>query len=250
MEHPSLLFTDHRPWPLPAAPWRWRMAWRDLSFLHFRVRADAIQTRLPAGVTVQEFDGTAWVGVVPFYMAGVALGSLPSAPTVRHFPELNLRTYVERDGRPGVWFFSLDAASTAIVLGGRLSVGLPYFRASIRLFDTNGVWDCESRRGCNGVRYSGSVEPCGPEFVAAPGSFAHWATERYCLYTVRRGQLLRLQVHHAPWALREARADVRATELIASAGLDSALFSTDPVAHFSSGVEVVTWDPEVLATVP
>ena len=99
------------------------------------------------------------------------------------------------------------------------------------------------------MRYSGSVEPCGPEFVAAPGSFAHWATERYCLYTVRRGQLLRLQVHHAPWTLREARADVRATELIASAGLDSALLSTAPVAHFSSGVEVVTWDPEVLAAV-
>jgi uncharacterized protein len=115
--HESLRYLDHRPWPLPTTPWAWRQSWLDLAFIHYRVATSALRTIVPAGLTVQEFDGSAWVGLVPFRMAGVMRRGLPDIPGFSMFPKLNLRTYVERDGKPGVWFFSLDAASWPIVLG-------------------------------------------------------------------------------------------------------------------------------------
>ena len=230
---------------MPAAPWRWRLGWHELAFLHYRVRAEAIQRLLPPGLKVQEFDGTGWVGIVPFRMTDVAYRNWPAAPTLRSFPEVNLRTYVEGGGRPGVWFFSLDADSMAMALGGRWAAGLPYFRSSIQMKNTRGTFDCESRRRHEGVRYAGSYRPVGATLAAEAGSLAHWATERYCLYARRRGRLVRQEVHHAPWPLQAAEADVRVNELTAWAGIE--LLSDAPIVHYSPGVEVVAWAPEEVA---
>src|SRR5690606_4642989 len=124
--HPPLASLDHRPWPLPTGDWKWRQSWLDLAFLHYRVDATELREKLPRGVHLQEFDGSAWVGLVPFRMAGVRRRLLPDLPPLDSFPELNLRTYVEAGGKPGVWFFSLDADCWPIVWGGRRIYDLPY----------------------------------------------------------------------------------------------------------------------------
>lgn len=130
--HSSLKSLDHRPWPLPAREWKWRQSWLDLAFIHYRVPADQLRRLLPVGIQLQEFDGTAWVGLVPFRMAGVMRRPWPDIPFISSFSEMNLRTYVEVGGKPGVWFFSLDANSRSIVFGGRNFYGLPYFLARMR----------------------------------------------------------------------------------------------------------------------
>src|SRR5262245_21637301 len=113
--HPAFRRTDHRPWPLPTRRWIGRQTWLDLLFAHWPVAADRLRAFVPAGVTIQELDGTSWVGVVPFRMEGVTFRPIPALPGISAFPELNLRLYVEVDDKPGVWFVSLDAANPLAV---------------------------------------------------------------------------------------------------------------------------------------
>jgi uncharacterized protein YqjF (DUF2071 family) len=123
--HPALSKVDHRPWPLPSGPWRMRQSWRDLLFAHWPVPAARLRALVPAPLEIDEHDGSSWVGVVPFRMAGVAPRPLPDLPYLSAFPELNLRLYVRLDGKAGVWFISLDAANRAAVWGARLLFHLP-----------------------------------------------------------------------------------------------------------------------------
>src|SRR5689334_18970016 len=109
--HPALTVTAHRPWPLPARSWIWRQSWLDLAFLHWPVSKTQLQDFVPSEIEIQEFDGTASLGVVPFRMAGVMRRPWPDLPGFSAFPEINVRTYVQHRGKPGVWFISLDAPS-------------------------------------------------------------------------------------------------------------------------------------------
>ena len=131
--HPSLSHTAHRPWPISGDPWTWRQSWCDLLFAHWPVPAAALRDLVPDRLEIQEFDGTSWVGVVPFRMEGVMRRPLPDLPYFSAFPELNLRLYVEADGKPGVWFLSLDARNLAAVFGARVLYNLPYHHAGIRV---------------------------------------------------------------------------------------------------------------------
>ncbi len=245
--HESLRHLDHRPWPLPTKRWAWRQSWLDLAFIHYRVAAATLRAIVPGELTVQEFDGSAWVGLVPFRMAGVMRRGLPDLPGFSTFPELNLRTYVERNGKPGVWFFSLDAASWPIVIGGRRLYGLPYYVAQMTLNrEKNGWHGFVSKRRGTDVYFEASYRPLGRTSVANPGSFEHWATERYCLYAARNGRMLRVEVHHAPWPLQSAEVEIRSDSLLETAGIQPLL--ANPVCHFSPGVHVVSFPPEIVAS--
>src|SRR5688500_18120102 len=105
--HASLTHVSHRPWPLPSAPWVLRQRWVNLLFAHWPIATSRIRHLVPPGLTVQEFDGTSWVGIVPFRIEGLTWRLLPSLPYFSSFPEINLRLYVEAGGKPGVWFISL-----------------------------------------------------------------------------------------------------------------------------------------------
>lgn len=104
--------------------------WRDVLFANWPADPDAVAERLPDGLSVETYDGDAWLTVVPFVNVAVRPRGLPRVVGVR-VPEVNLRTYVVREGAPGVYFFSLDAESVATVLGGRVVHHLPYFYARI-----------------------------------------------------------------------------------------------------------------------
>ena len=241
--HPSLREVDHRPWPLPSTSWKWRQSWLDLAFIHYRVSIESLRPLVPARLRIQEFDGSGWVGLVPFRMAGVMRRPFPDAPIFSTFPELNLRTYVEADGKPGVWFFSLDADSWPVVFGGRRFYGLPYFAATMRQTLADGWWIYSSRREAGRARFMGRYRPRGDVFFAQPATFEHWAAERYCLYSgeKRRG-LRRVNVHHAPWPLQRAEVEIRTNDVLRAAEIvpvDEA-----PVCHFSTGVDVVSFGVE------
>ncbi len=200
-----------------------------------------IQARLPADLQVQEFDGYAWVAIVPFLMVDMMKGAWPSVYPLHRFPELNVRTYVERKGRPGVWFFSLDADCTPLVLGARFLYGLPYFKARMSHRENGGRIEFRSQRVGASVHFQGSYRPVGPQRVAQQGSFEHWVAERYCLYSCHKGCTISLDVHHRPWPLQDAEVRIDDSNLLDS--LDLPLLDGTAVCHYSKGVEVISYSP-------
>ena len=136
----------HRPWPMPGSPWIMTQTWHDLLFAHWPVDANALRDRVPPGFEIDTFDGQAWIAVVPFHMTNVAPRGVPALPWVSAFPELNVRTYVRVNGRPGVYFFSLDAANPVAVGVARTLAHLPYFTASMQAEQKEGWISYRSRR--------------------------------------------------------------------------------------------------------
>ena len=243
--HPALAFTAHRPWPLPLKWWTWRQSWLDLAFIHYRIAPEKLRPLLPARLRLQKFDGSAWVGLVPFRMARVGPRLLPEFAVLPDFPELNLRTYVEFDGKPGVWFFSLDADCRPAVFGGRHLYALPYFSADMRQERHGDGFRFSSMRRADGIRFAGDYRPHGAIHFAQPGTFEHWATERYCLYAHSpRSGLTRVDVHHAPWPLQAAAVEIAACGILSAAGISPD--DDPPRCHFSPGVDVVSFDKERL----
>ncbi len=187
------------------------MDWVDLLFLHWPVPAPLLQRHVPAGVEIETFDGCAWLGVVPFRMARTRFRWLPPVPTASNFPELNVRTYVRVGGRPGVWFFSLDAASRLAVEGARATFGLPYFRASMRCDRVGRAVEYESERSDHRAppaAFTARQEPIGAHRPAVPGSLEHFLVERYCLFAHRRGRLVCGEIVHPPWRLARANVEL------------------------------------------
>lgn len=246
--HPAFETVSHRPWPLPECEWTWRQSWLDLSFIHYRVEANQIAAMLPPGLRLQEFDGTAWVGLVPFRMSGVMRRPFPDVPSFSSFPELNLRTYVECGGKPGVWFFSLDAACWPVVFGGRHVFGLPYHSARMSQWHEDGWISFRSIRRKDGARFEASYRPLGDVFLAEPGSFEYWAAERYCLYShSTRCGLRRVEVQHPPWPLQHAEVEIGFSDILGAACIEP--LDEVPVCHFSKGVHVVSYPAQTMLPV-
>lgn len=196
---------------------------------------------IPEGLAVDEFEGTAWIGVVPFRMTGVMRRPLPDFPWISAFPELNVRTYVSRDGKPGVWFLSLDATNPLAVWAARRFFHLPYFLAKMSLDRQEREIEYRSKR--TAARFEGSYRPASGVCPSTPGSLEHWLTERYCLYAQdSRGALWRNDVHHAPWPLQRAEADIRVNTMLAPHGLE--VPGPPTLLHFAEKVDVVVWSSE------
>jgi hypothetical protein len=219
-----------------------RQSWRELLFLHWPVPPGALRPLVPTGLELDLFEGRAYVGLVPFTMKGVRPAGLSTFPPLSDFHETNVRTYVHDGGRnPGVWFFSLDAASALAVLAARAWFHLPYHRARMRLThpDRPGAVAYDGERLWPGPRpasYAIEAAPTGPPAPAAVGSLEHFLIERYLLYAGRAGRLYRGQVHHAPYPVQAAAAPALDETLLAAAGV--ARPDEPPLAHFARGVDV------------
>jgi len=238
----------HRPWPLPTGGWVMAQSWHDLLFAHWRVEEAALRRHIPAGLDIDTFEGRAWLGVVPFRMSGVKLRGTPAVPWLSAFPELNVRTYVVVDGKPGVWFFSLDAANPITVAIARAWFHLPYFRARMSCRERDGWIEYSSERkhvgAASGV-LQGRYRSVGPVFLAQTGSLEHFLTERYCLYAATgEGRLTRGEIHHAPWPLQSAEAELTKNSMPEAAGIS--LPAVRPLLHFAKRQEVVVWHPQRL----
>ena len=230
-----------------------RQEWRHLLFLHWKVESHAIERLLPKGLEVDTFEGSGWIGLVPFTIRPTRAPVLP-LPVLPSFHEVNLRTYVRwRGGDPGVWFFSLDAASRLAVLGARAWYRLPYHFARMRMT----LEDASSTGGEPRVLYESHRRWPGPlparcvlRYGPVPGVLAqarlatldHFLVERYLLYAVSGGRLRRARVAHAPYTLRPAAFDSLDETLSAAAGLPGP--AGDLLAHYSPGVSVDVFAPE------
>jgi uncharacterized protein len=238
--------TQHRPWPLPRGPWVMAQTWHDLLFAHWPVPIAALRPQIPAALEIDTFAGAAWLAVVPFRMSGVRVRGTPSLPWLSSFPELNVRTYVKRDGKPGVWFFSLDAANAIAVEIARRWFHLPYFRATMQIHKRGDRFDyssLRSHRGAPPAELSVKYRAIAPPQFPAPGTLEHFLTERYGLYTTNgSGRLIRAEIHHAPWPLQRAEAEFAENTMARAAGIN--LSGTPPLLHFAARQDVLVWSPK------
>lgn len=213
--------------------------WHDLLFAHWPVPFEVLRPLIPPQLALEVFDGQCWVGVVPFRMSGVRARGMPALPGLSRFPELNVRTYVNLHDRPGVYFFSLDAAHAAAVWAARTFYHLPYFNA-----------DMSARREDEGINYTSSrregraefkaqYTPCKAVHPRESGTLEHWLTERYCLYTVHHGRVYRGEIHHPRWPLQDASAEITINSMASAAGIF--LPNLQPLLHFARRLEVLLW---------
>jgi len=245
--HASLKFVEHRPWALPSGPWIMAQEWHDLLFAHWPVETELLRKLVPRELEIDRFKERSWIGVVPFRMAGVRLHGTPAIPGLSEFPELNVRTYVVKGGKPGVWFFSLDATNRIAVAVARAWFHLPYFRSRMRCQNTEaGIEYAAQRRDRLGAGESlvGSYEPVGSPFHAARGTLEYFLAERYCLYAQRGdGTTLRSEIHHAPWELQTAQAKIETNTMTRSLGVP---LRGEPLLHFAKFQDVVVWRPQAV----
>jgi hypothetical protein len=191
------------------------------------------------------WEGSAWIGVVPFRMSGIRPRFLPAVPWLSAFPELNVRTYVSLDGKPGVYFFSLDAANPVAVRGARRWFHLPYFDARMKLGDSGDWIDYSSTRTHPGARpaeFSARYRPTGAVYRSVRGDLDYWLTERYCLYATSGGRVWRGEIQHTPWPLQPAEADISRNTM---APVEVPPIA--PVLHFARRLDVAVWAPELIA---
>ena len=237
---------DHRPWPMPARPWLMTQTWHDLLFAHWPLTLADLRPNVPPTLPIDLFDGRAWIGIVPFRMTNVAPRGVPSLPWISEFPELNVRTYVRIDDKPGVFFFSLDAGNLLAVQAAWLMLSLPYYSASMNVVLDEGEVRYSSRRLKDpGAQFIATYRPTGDAFTPRPGSLEYFLTERYCLYALNhRGRLYRLDIHHPPWPLQRADAKFVRNTMADAAGI--ALPAADPLLHFARRQDMVAWGPEKL----
>jgi uncharacterized protein len=216
------------------------MTWNDLLFMHWRVPVEELRPLVPPGLQIDCFDGDAWIGVIPFHMTDVRPRFLPS-PFASSFPEVNVRTYVRRKDRAGVWFFSLDAANRLAVWTARRFFHLPYQFAEMSTSCRDEVVSYRSRRAeAFSVELKCQYRAIGPMFHSVGGTLEHWLTERYCLFSTNsRGEIFRGDIHHEPWPLQLAEAEIEANTMTAPIGIT--LPKARPLLHFAKRLHVRAW---------
>ncbi|MGB7922399.1 MAG: DUF2071 domain-containing protein [Pyrinomonadaceae bacterium] len=225
-----------RGWPIM------RQCWGKLLFMHWPVPVELIRPLLPDRLTVDTFEGSAWIGVVPFTMWGVRPTYAPPVPGLSAFHELNVRTYVHLDGVPGVWFLSLDAESALAVWGARTFFHLPYFNARMSLRQHEQTVLYTSRRtgqGAPPAEFGAAWNIKGELPESEPGSLPFFLTERYCLYAAGRGRLYRCRIFHPPWPLQDASLSSYRSTMIESHGIPAP--AGEPLLHYAEALQVDIW---------
>jgi uncharacterized protein YqjF (DUF2071 family) len=237
-----------RPYPPPESPWVQEQVWNDLLFAHWPIPPEVLRPLVPAVLPLDTFDGRAWLGIVPFWMSGVRPRGARGPLRLPDFPELNVRTYVTVDGKPGVYFFSLDAGNRLAVHAARSFYHLPYVHARMTTGWHDGWVTYASHRIERGVPQAeliGRYRPDGDVFFAEASSLEYFLTARYCLYAVDRiNRIYRAEIDHAPWPLQVAEAELELNTMTRPLGL--ALPDVPPLLHFARRMEMVGWWPEKL----
>jgi uncharacterized protein len=239
----------HRPWPLPREPWIMAQRWNRLLFAHWQVSADEVRPLIPKPLSLQLHGNAAWVTISPFYLSHLRPRGVPAVPWVSEFPELNVRTYVMYENVPGVYFFSLDAGSVVGVAAARALYHLPYFRAAMTLQNGNdNAVSYRSHRthtGAPAADFQARYRSTGKPLPAEPGSLDHWLTERYCLYAVEDGAVYRAEIHHRPWRLQPAEAEISLNTMGLANGIT--LPPGPQRISYTQQLDVVVWRPKKVA---
>lgn len=253
----SLLYSvEHRPWLPPDSQWLLSQRWNDVLFAHFAIDPPTLRKLVPRELTLDLYDGVAWLTILPFYTSHMRPTGIPPLPGLSFFPQLILRTYVTMENKPGIYYFSVDTSNLSAVWLARIFFRMQYWHSSIKMSGAtvqarNSV-DREIRlqaKRLHGpkapegqVRFAVAYSPEGDAVRARPRSLDEFLVERYCLYTTNRGKFYRVEVHHQPWPLQQVSVEIRENNLAEPLGL--ALPAKPDLCHFSRSVKMLAWAPE------
>jgi hypothetical protein len=253
----SLLYSvGHRPWLPPHTQWLFSQSWNNLLFAHYAIEPRTLRRLVPDALTLDLYDGVAWLTVSPFTTSQARPSGIPPLPGFSFFPQVRLRTYVTMGGKPGLFYFSVDAANLSAVWFARVFFRMKFWHSSIQISGTSGQTDHSKETPIHfrSTRLHGPASGNGParlDVLYSPegepqrshrGSLDEFLTERYCVYSWNRGKYYRSEVHHQPWPLQRARVEVRANSLADPLGL--ALPTAPDISHFSRSLKMLAWAPE------
>ena len=231
-----------RPFPPPHLPWIMGQHWDDVLFCSWPYPVAALRPLVPAGLDVETYEGSAWVSLVALSMDDVHLRGLPPIPFTTGFAELNLRTYVTCNGRPGVYFIAIDCPNLLCSWIGRTVFHTPYEDAEVTLASEGDGWLFSSARD-GAVRFAASYHPIGEWYTAAPGSLDAFLTDRYAMFVqTDHRRLLLGAIQHAPWPLQDVTVDLSWNVALEAAGLPAP--KGQPVERYSAGTNTIVWPLE------
>lgn len=229
--------TAHRPFPLPDKPWVYYQEWNQALFLHWYVPKEILETMVPPPLTLDAFEGNTWVSVVVFKMERIRPRLLPAVPTISNFDEINVRTYILRDNKPGVYFLSIEASKPLSSFIAQKLSGLPYENSLIQ----RQAFAIQAQHPKKPFRLDTSYS-LGPH-ITNKTPLDLWLTERYCLYWDIGNKLFRYDIHHKEWPLQQAQLH----HLNMEYRLDPLHLNQAPhYVHYSEGVQVLAWPREKL----
>ena len=247
-----LLRTSHKPRPLPPGRWAITQRWNDLLFAHWPIPASSIEPLLPEWLETDKFQGSAWLGAVPFWLDRIKIRGVPSIPGLRSFPDLNFRTYV-RDrftGTPGIYCFSVDSSNLMAVAVAHAFYRLPYRLAEMHMeprSEREFAFYSRRRFSRPEVIFKARYRGLGPTHKLADvrsGSLEYFFAERNCVFSTNRaGEPMRANLHHVPWPLEDAEAEIERNDLAAAVGIE--LPNLEPVLHYSRRLAIYVWPPEL-----
>ena len=257
----SLLYeVEHRPWPPPDAQWLLSQSWNDLLMMHFAVDPQALRQLVPPGLTLELYDGVAWLTVMAFSASHARPSGVPPLPGISFFSQINLRTYVSAEDKPGVYYLSVDCGNLSAVWFARMFFRLQYWHSSIQVSGAtlrpskpnDGLIHLRARRQHGPATAGGPARlevdyaPVGEVRPARQHTLDDFLAERYCVYSRRGQRYYRIEVHHQPWPLQRAEAAVKQNTLAEPMGL---LLSAQPqLCHFSRSIKLLTWAPQRIAS--
>ncbi|SFE08812.1 hypothetical protein SAMN05216238_10848 [Lentibacillus persicus] len=231
--------TGHRASPLPDGPWLMTQKWEDVFFMHMPVSREFIRSHIPNHLELDTYNGEAWISITPLKISDLRMRMLPPFPYIRKFLELNVRTYVRREGIPGIYFFSLDAEKILPVMGARAGT-LPYFYASMEMKKRGGWFHYSSRRHCNqNVAFKGSYRPVSESWYPEAGTLSNWLLERYYLWTQLKGNVFTIGIHHKPWEVSDAEAMIEKQSL--TPFLSPRAMGNRMLLHYARSRRVLIW---------
>lgn len=255
----SLLYSvEHRPWLPPDAHWLFSQSWNDLLFAHFAIDPPTLRRLVPEALTLDLYDGVAWLTISPCCASHVRPSGVPPLPSLSFFPQVNLRTYVTMQGKPGLFYFSVDAANLSAVWFARIFFRIPYWHATIQIsgatiharnpaeqtihFRSSRLHGPAATGGR--ATFDVTYSPQGEAERVRHGSLNEFLTERYCVYSWNRRRYYRSEIHHLPWALQRASVEIRANSMAEPIGL--ALPTEPDLCHFSRSHKMLAWAPEIV----
>ena len=241
--------TGHLPFPVPERKYALKQNWSNLTFMHWEIEPKLLQKHIPKDLELDLFNGKAYVGTIPFSMEKVRPRNIPAISYISNFPEFNVRTYVTKNGKSGVFFLTLDAQSWITCTYAPLAYGLPYKYAKCIMEVSNSdryYW--KSKRSENGIGIEGESIANGSILKAKKGSLEEFLFERYCLYVSYRGEIHRAYTCHEPWEYRDAKVTIKDNSLTEFYELGIKNTLKPDLVHVSKGVEVLTWSIEKTVT--
>lgn len=227
---------NHRPYPLPTGTWKYYQEWNRALFLHWKVPFELLRTCVPAEFTLDSFEGNYYISLVAFTMEKIRPRYLPAVGFISNFDEINVRTYIENDGKKGVYFLSIEAGNALSAFIAKTLSGLPYEKSNTNR--RNNIYESTNPKRGFHLHANYALH----ESIESKNELDKWLTERYCLYLDQGKKRFRFEIHHKEWDLKKATLNSLQTKYeIGGIQLNNA---APDFIHYSDGVQVIAWDRE------